>query len=1513
MLQQLRRNVREHVRSEETPAIGLAIVRVWTGRSLSDEWGLTEDAQHELLRAWDREPVPTILHNLGAECGILQVSVVDDGQGIPKTLEEVHRKLCSGLGQGGLFPERLHYSKPDFEKRFAEPASWSDANARLIAFATDELGTSKHDRAPEVKGLQYLSGESAIKKGGALLIESDGSLVSYFTREHPYGQPGQGQPRWCQVGGAGVCLAVPMSPVESIRDTRPTPAFGVSPYSGSGAPPFKIREHLGKSTPEDVQACAVAVLKEITLQETEDDVTNLRKKGLLVIDWGELLDSKRTFHSLLVDIAQGLAALSPRCMRPFVFANLPKGLCGMLETAIKKYSTEDNPTPVYTFTAEQKEPFWLGLDGDNSIPAELRAQVNVDLRRKLNDDRENRTEGYYRSCLTKLLDQGKPIAPSDDSVLDCVRPQSRQLIQRSASFTRLKALISRCALFREEERPVYADNVFTGRFQPVFRREEIEAEVRTLFLDEFREVFTKSPVCFIPPSPTDGVKLPHSSRVVRRYFRSDALVDDPIAEELTQELTTIALGLASQMPNGRIDWVVSCTSPLHWFVHRIVDGLSENHMNCSHHVFPSYEAIPTSLEGISMRSGETVLAFTDVIASGQTAYRMAKLLVDQFGVRMAGLVALADIRVPEDRKQIHLDEIYDGRIVSLYTDAEPARPDLKPTYYVHPETVVPKVAESAPADDFFERNFMGAGPLVERHAYFGNVKRTLDLITKLDALRLGHFQHGSHHSEIFVDVEKIFACREYRELIVTALFRYILAYDVRLVIYPSHSSAYVIVDELKQRFSLDDSSVEFLMACRTFTGAQGTSYALTRFSPHSDPGAPAVPTSLGYPLTRFSSHSNPGWRKYSNGPVLILDDAVCSGETIKSIIAELARIANNYYSDRKSSPRPDAAASKFSIHVVAFLNRLPRGTRDFWGGLAQVTGERVRFSSFFSMPLPAYSADMCPQCRLLKRIEHALDTTTYSFYAKEFMSWWKSAAALVYSDERRHYGPGPSMRNFSSKDILQTAAYICALERHAYTILKGNLFDEADESTNDASVAVRVHVRSRAAFLHGMVDENADDSAEEFAKELDSLIQLALETTGELRSYEGVLDILRILTVRYLRRSPSKDEMARVMECLLTRLSPAFDDRLVAGGCVCVLDSCLKWFSPPKCPEKVWGDIRQSLAMCVRNVVTDGLSARSALMLDWLDTYLAGEGKAIVSVGQAVQLLAEYAKQGRPNHFYGRHELDELREDFEQPAQEAAADAAIENTRRAFVCGDRYLEVVNATRVLRSASQLNEEELRSLQENTITDVRQLRRLCTELLKGCCVREADLAYDLLKEHFLRAYYRWFPRDEPPKAAVVIGHFTPVLRDSLLAAWESFKPQRRMKDVIHIDMKSLLLHNAMRVLADPGMLGTTLRQLLHNIDTLAEKDAPVSVEWRVHLPHATDADTSPAWTVPPGQVWVVVSNTGTPRPRPARVKLRGLAEARMRLSEYGGGLDFAVPESGWSFQVMLKLLVWTEERR
>ncbi len=66
MLQQLRRNVQEHSHPGGALTIGLAIVRVWTSRSLFDEWRLTEQGKAELLRAWGREPVPELLQNLGS-------------------------------------------------------------------------------------------------------------------------------------------------------------------------------------------------------------------------------------------------------------------------------------------------------------------------------------------------------------------------------------------------------------------------------------------------------------------------------------------------------------------------------------------------------------------------------------------------------------------------------------------------------------------------------------------------------------------------------------------------------------------------------------------------------------------------------------------------------------------------------------------------------------------------------------------------------------------------------------------------------------------------------------------------------------------------------------------------------------------------------------------------------------------------------------------------------------------------------------------------------------------------------------------------------------------------------------------------------------------------------------------------------------------------------------------------------------------------------------------------------
>jgi len=1437
---------------------------------------------------------------------------MDDGIGIPDRLETAHDNLLNNETQQELFQVqgRLRYKDTDFDKRFEEPAAWLDNKARLIAFGTDILGTSKTDRAKEVKGLQYLREQAVLNMSGSVCIESDGAALGYITRDHRFGQLRHLHFTWCKSGGTGINLAVPMSPVESSSDKKRwlpyASELGAFTYAGSVGTRIRIKDHLilrrsggiaSECNLHDFMDCAKAILEKIVLPESEDDIPRVRRGGLLIIDWSELPESKRVFHFLLVEIAKRLAEVDPRSLRPFVFANLPKGLCGVLGKALSNFSTVDNPIPICSFVAEQREPFWLGLDGDNSLPEELRNQITCEIRRKITDHKENRTEAFYRDCLTHLLDSVRPLSPYDARVLSSAEYKNLSPIRQTIAFARLKTLAKRCALFREEQkRSTDGEIAYSGSFRTVFNLGEIVTEVRKLFLDEFCEVFKKPPVCFIPPNKKEGIRLINSKRIVARYFRSDAIVDSPIAMELTQELTAIALGIARQMPGERIDWVVSCTSPLHWFVHRIIDGLAEYGVKCSHHVFPSYEAIPESMDEIGMHSGETVLAFTDVIASGQTAYRMAESLVNHFGVRMAGLIALADIRTAEERKNgSQIENIYNGTIVCLYNEPEPHCKDRVAAYHVHPETVVPKRdASASPATEFFELNYSGVGPLVEGHAFFRSAKRTLDLLTMLGAVRFGHFQHGSHHSEIFVDVEKVLDYRAYRNILVIALFRYIVANEIQLVLYPSHSSVYMLVDELRQCFVPGESSVEFIMACRTFRGTKGTSYSLTRFSPY--PGSQ--------------------WKRFSNSAVLILDDAVCTGATVESIIAELSRIGGNYYTSL-TLPSPLAFASNFSVHVVAFLNRLPRVTGDFWGGLGRIVAGRVQFSSFIRIPLAADAAELCPQCHVISKLVHARESATYCLYAREFLSWWIFRSSVVSSHERRHFS-NEANDYVNSKDALRLAGYFSALERHAYDFVYKDLYNDFE------SMAVRVLVRSRAGFLKGQFpgSTKSEKDVDIICRELEALIDLTVDERGYLRLDEGgssqraqddVLVILQALTQRYLDMRPTQEEVEGIMACLLMKLALTFDKRLVVGGIAAVLDSCHKWFTPPNHTEHEWRAIRDFLKKKLHDLDRAGLPIKAALMIDWLDSYLTELGKGIDSVGKAVRMLAEFAKKGRSNHFYGRYDFDELHATFTTPAHNAYADGGTENIRRTFFCSDLLTELVSATRILQSSSLMDRSELQDLQDNTEKEVQELRTLCISLRRGDPAYSVKGDYARVRTLFLHMYYRWFPQGEQerPKAAIIIGNFTPNLVDALDSAWLSFPLQQQSTKVVQMEIIHRAQHRSMKVLIDPALLTTAMHQLFDNIYKYSESEVLINIACDIRYPGGEAKDTLADPNIDPGEVEVVVSNTGTARPELGQVKLRGLSAVRMRLSEYGAELEYAVPATGWSFQVSIKLLVWTKE--
>jgi signal transduction histidine kinase/orotate phosphoribosyltransferase len=1501
ILQQLRRNVQEHSQS-----FGLAIVRVWTNLTLSEEWNLSQETINKLYTNLAGNPLYQLLQGVGQSHGLLQISVVDDGIGIPNALEGIHDQLLKKPIQGELLSqsERCRYNIEELDSRFVDPANWKDNKARLLAFATDKFGTSKMDRPPEeVKGLRYLREQATIAKGGALAIESDGVSVRDFSSKRLFGTPGPVQFKWCEKGGTGIDIAIPMELVEAESKANSQIPYSAIPItsadSGLSAERIKIIELLSKFSPNvnvgqiKQQAyfeCAKAILTKIRLPGIEDEIDVLRRYKLLIVDWSDLPESKRIFHYILVEIAKGLADIDARQMRPFIFADLPLGICGLIGVAINRFSKGDRPTPILAFTAEQSEPFWLGLDSENSLPTELRQLISCELKRKISDRRENRAEAFYRDCLGRLLSSQETTGPASALILSRVNSYAYSEIQKTALFARLVLLINRCSLLREERgrsRDGSGDMPYTGRYISVFNSEYIVTKVHELFLDEFRVVFTNPPVCFMPKNKKEGISLPHSKRVVARYFRSDALVDNPISIELTQKLTDIALGMALQAPNERIDWVVSCTSPMQWFLHRIVNGLAEYGKDCSFCVFESYEAIlEATFDKIGIHPGENVLVFTDVIASGKLAFRMADTLKENFKSRIVGLISLADIRTAEDRKSIDLENVYGGRIVCLFNEPEPNRGDLSAAYYVHPETVVPKrKTNTSPYIEFFEQNYGGSGPLIQDHLYFSYPKRTLEFAISQGAIRYGHFQHGSHHSEIFVDVEKILALREYRNLLVTSLFRYVIEHDIHLIVYPSHSSAYLLADDLKQRFSGADQLVRFVIACRTFKGTQQTSYALTQFAPDPDKK----------------------WMDLSDKSVLILDDAVCTGVTVESIVAEISRIERNYY-ETIDPFSTSATKSNFSVHIVAFLNRLPRTTGDFWTGLHSITSGKIQFSTFFRMPLATDSKSLCKQCRLEKNLRRAKESAKYCMYSREFLSWWIHRNTIVSAHGKADMFV-PSPQHFNAEEAFCISGYLTAIERGGYKLIMHTLLDvEMAIEVRKTSVPVRVHVRARAAFIHDLpsIDCEEGERVGVLCKEIVDLIDLAVTDSDPHRIQWNLLDILQALAIRYLMKRPKVDEATQVTECLFRKLILLFSNRLLFCGFTCILDTFLKWFIDSTLKES--GHFRQTMRriLCQPDL-SDQLPVEARWLVDWLNAYLAEDGEGVSSFGRAVQILARYAQKGRMYHIYGRSELDQLYEEIKQPTSKASGCGAPEIVRRVLAAYEQFNEILIASRVLRSRSSLPEIDLSALIEKTSNDLLEMRSSCQHFQANSADELAvRQAYPKISTLYQNLYLLWFCKDNKVKSAEIIDCFLPNLSGIVSSAVERFSGSDSAESRIKFDFSSIDAHKDLRVIVDPELLKLAFSQILSNVKRL-QQEMELIVKWDIKdIPEPTRIGRMK-------QVQIIISNTGTPRPNIHTLRLRGLDGVGQSINEYGAGLDVLEPESPWTFQVSIHLDKWTEVKQ
>ena len=359
-----------------------------------------------------------------------------------------------------------------------------------------------------------------------------------------------------------------------------------------------------------------------------------------------------------------------------------------------------------------------------------------------------------------------------------------------------------------------------------------------------------------------------------------------------------------------------------------------------------------------------------------------------------------------------------------------------------------------------------------------------------------------------------------------------------------------------------------------------------------------------------------------------------------------------------------------------------------------------------------------------------------------------------------------------------------------------------------------------------------------------------------------------------------------------------------------VIDACLSGWKPLACTHEESNALRKR----IRNLVHKAPPASKApFLMDWLDMYLAEGVAKIDSVGEAVKMLADFAKKGRSNHFYGRHQLDELGAILRRTSLQGKTDDATDIVRRTQACSDLFLDLVRATRVLRSASMMDQTELKDLQTETESDIHEVKRLCASILKDKGASSVVREYADMKQLYLRTYNRWFPLgiQDQPKAAKIIEYFTPFLYESIKSAWERFQPRHRPKENIHMDMTALSKLNGVRILIDPAVLTTAVQQLLDNIDRLAAPDVFPEVLCRATFPEDSPPRGDAQNQLKREKLQVVVSNTDTSGQDISYITPRGLASVKARLSEYGGALEYAVPNSEWTFEVTMTLPVWLEE--
>ncbi|NQT59390.1 MAG: phosphoribosyltransferase [Bacteroidetes bacterium] len=900
-----------------------------------------------------------------------------------------------------------------------------------------------------------------------------------------------------------------------------------------------------------------------------------------------------------------------------------------------------------------------------------------------------------------------------------------------------------------------------------------------------------------------------------------------------------------------------------------------------------------------MKKGENVLIFADIVSSGTTAKRLAKTLLTQYEINIIGLVTLADIRSKKIRKNDNeFEDLFKKNVITLFNDAVEDEVDkLEIKYYLHPVNLVIQKIEDRNNDEQFKYFLKGVGVLGEKYFNYNNSTALVNLLTKNKSINYGHFEDGNHHSEIFIDYEKIFNNRGFLISLVTSIFQYIINNKIQLIIYPSHSSIYYIIDELKHKFR-STNLVHFKMACRTTKDE----------------------VRIGYSMLDSYQEGTSDVQELLTKPILILDVSIFTGTTIKGILSEISRLIkfNKKLKDQtenKISNNNGEQASEIECitHIIIFANRMSKPTCDFWSGLKIITNKKIQFSSFISIPNEVYSKTNCPLCNLTKRIQTAYHSNSFCHYSREFLSWWESENMLITTHERKHLKINRKTL-LSSEEIFRLSKYLSIIQLNIYDLLKSKLYEQVKMPAQEESVLLKTLVRSRMVFHMGIVIQDDSSSNENIllGNEIQSLLSIIFNAE-EKDKKECILLFLRELVQRYLFKKPSFDEIEAIITILFSKLTFFVETRLVFDGIVALIDSWLQWYEIPETTTKARESVFNLILKEIEKVDTKETSESSEIFIEWLKSYCNNKNKKVGSIGQAVLTIADYINHGKPNHYYLRSELDDLFKICDGTTEEKFGTSS-QYSYRILISSNDFLTLLSVTKVLLPINPDYKKEINILLTKTEDLLREMQKLeVKKNNKEIELNEED--YNESKIIFRQLYKTWFASDhEFIDPTHIIDHYKIRLADEINQAIETFIPDKNKEFRLNINIEEKVKNSPIQVLVDRRAFSNGFKQILENIHKHSLDDASSS---NVIINFKTYNDTNNSQIVMRNQfdslntIEISIVNDNTYCVSLKDQKLSGLAKTKLQLNEFGGDLVWKPCfDDQFTFEVVIKLVIWTE---